>query len=60
MQSVIINGVKHHIHVDLTFERNGKKYILFREYLPNGALGKMEHTTQKSDLVPEEQVDERG
>lgn len=58
MNSVVINGIKRSVHLDLTFEKNGKEYILFREYLPDGKLGKMIHSTQKSNVLLEEQENE--
>ncbi len=35
-------------------EKRGKPVIVYREYLPNGKLGEMEHSTSPHDIVSRE------
>ena len=51
MDFVVINGIKRKVKIECETVRFGREIIIFREYLENGTLGKMYHSTLKSNLV---------
>lgn len=53
MQQVKICGVIHNVEVQYETVKHGTDMIAFREYLPDGTLGKMQHLTPKRNLIEE-------
>ena len=51
MKQISVNGTIHNIEIEYETLRHGTKMIAYREYLPNGILGKMQHITLKSNLL---------
>ncbi len=48
---VKIHGIKREIKIECEVVKHNREMIIFREYLPNGKLGKMYHSTSKKNLI---------
>lgn len=53
-QVVLVNGVVRSVNVEYEILRHGTEMIAYREYLPDGTLGQMQHITAKSNLFETE------
>ncbi len=49
-----VHGIVREVFVELETVRNGREMIIYREYLPNGKLGKMYHSTSKENIIQKE------
>ena len=59
MKQVKICGIIRNVEVVYETVKHGTDMIAFREYLPDGTLGKMQHLTLKRNLIDEtEKTDE--
>ena len=53
MQKIKICGIVRNVEVQYETVKHGTDMIAFREYLPDGTLGKMLHLTPKRNLIDE-------
>lgn len=54
MKQILVNGAIHNIEIEYETLRYGTEMIAYREYLPDGILGKMQHITPKMNLLEKE------